>query len=49
MIRKICETRPAEVVANSALCLIHQSNHLLDQRIRRLEKDFIKHHTCANA
>ena len=49
MVRKICETRPAEVVANSALCLIHQSNYLLEQRIRRLEKDFIKHHTCANA
>jgi len=40
--REFCETRPAEVVANIALCLIHQTNYLLDQQIRRLEKDFIK-------
>jgi four helix bundle suffix protein len=40
--REFCETRPAEVVANIARCLIHQTNYLLDQQIRRLEKDFIK-------
>lgn len=40
--REICETRSAEVVANIALCLIHQTNYLLDQQIRRLERDFIK-------
>lgn len=40
--REICETRPPEVVANIALCLIHQTNYLLDQQIRRLEKDFVK-------
>ena len=40
--REFCETRPAEVVANIALCLIHQTNYLLDQQIRRLEKDFLK-------
>ena len=40
--REFCETRPAEVVANIALCLIHQTNYLLDQQIRRLEQDFIK-------
>jgi len=40
--RKFCETRPAEVVANIALCLIHQTNYLVDQQIRRLEQDFIK-------
>jgi four helix bundle suffix protein len=40
--REICETRPAEVIANVALCLIHQTNYLLDQQIRRLEQDFIK-------
>ena len=40
--REFCETRPAEVVANIALCLIHQANYLLDQQIRRLEQDFIK-------
>ncbi len=40
--REFCETRPAEVVANIALCLIHQANYLLDQQIRRLERDFVK-------
>ena len=41
--REFCETRPPEVVANIALCLIHQTNYLLDQQIRRLEKDFVQH------
>jgi four helix bundle suffix protein len=40
--RSFVETRPAEVVANIAVCLIHQANYLLDQQIRRLEQDFIK-------
>jgi len=40
--RDFCETRSAEVVANILICLIHQANYLLDQQIRRLEKDFIK-------
>jgi len=40
--REFCETRPAEVVANIALCLIHQTNYLLDQQIRRLQQDFVK-------
>lgn len=40
--REFCETRPAAVVANIALCLIHQTNYLLDQQIRRLEKDFVQ-------
>jgi len=40
--RDLCETRPAEVIANLALCLIHQTNYLLDQQIRRLEQDFIQ-------
>ncbi|MBX7245167.1 MAG: four helix bundle suffix domain-containing protein [Candidatus Sumerlaeaceae bacterium] len=38
--REFIETRPAEVVANIAICLIHQANYLLDRQIRRLEKDF---------
>ncbi len=42
MYRQFCETRPPEVVANIALCLIQQTNYLLDQQIRRLEHDFIK-------
>ena len=36
------ETRPPEVVANIAICLIHQANFLLDRQIKSLEKDFIK-------
>lgn len=40
--REFCETRPAEVVANIAICLLHQTNYLLDQQIRRLEQDFVK-------
>ena len=37
-IRKFAETRPGPVVANIALCLIHQANYLLDQQLRRLER-----------
>jgi four helix bundle suffix protein len=40
--RQFCETRPAEVVANIAICLIHQANYLLDRQIKRLEQDFVK-------
>lgn len=40
--REFCETRTAEVVANIAVCLIHQANYLLDRQIKRLEQDFIK-------
>ena len=36
------ETRPPEVIANIAICLIHQTNYLLDQLKRRLEQDFLK-------
>jgi four helix bundle suffix protein len=35
------ETRRPEVVANILICLIHQGNYLLDQLIRKLEKDFL--------
>lgn len=41
--RKFLETRPPQVIANIALCLIHQTNYLLDHQIRRLEKDFVEH------
>ncbi|MDD2364827.1 MAG: four helix bundle suffix domain-containing protein [Desulfuromonadaceae bacterium] len=40
--RTYVDTRSAEVIANIAICLIHQANYLLDQQIRRLEKDFLK-------
>jgi four helix bundle suffix protein len=39
--REFCETRSAEIVANIAICLIHQANYLLDQQIRRMERDFV--------
>lgn len=40
--REFFETRPPVVVANIAICLIHQTNYLVDQQIRRMEKDFLK-------
>jgi four helix bundle suffix protein len=40
--REIVETRPPEVVANIAICLINQANYLIDQQLRRLEKEFIE-------
>ncbi|MEY2407735.1 MAG: hypothetical protein QOF48_405 [Verrucomicrobiota bacterium] len=40
--REFVETRQPEVLANIALCLIHQTNYLLDQQLRRLEKDFLE-------
>jgi four helix bundle suffix protein len=40
--REFVDTRSAEVVANIAICLIHQANYLLDQQIKRLEQDFLK-------
>jgi len=40
--RVFVETRPAEIVANIAACLIHQANYLLDQQLRRLEADFLE-------
>lgn len=35
------ETRRPEVVANILICVIHQTNYLLDQLIGKLEKDFL--------
>jgi four helix bundle suffix protein len=40
--RLYLETRPAPVVANILISLIHQTNYLLDQQIRRLEQDFLQ-------
>jgi four helix bundle suffix protein len=39
--RPFMDSRPPEVLANLAICLIHQANYLLDQQRRRLEKDFV--------
>jgi four helix bundle suffix protein len=40
--RQFVDTRPPEVIANIALCLIHQANYLIDQQLLRLEKDFLE-------
>ena len=39
--RTYVETRPPEILANIALCLIHQANYLLDQQLRQLEQAFL--------
>jgi four helix bundle suffix protein len=39
--RTYIETRPSEVAANIIICLIHQTNYLLDQQIRHLERAFV--------
>jgi four helix bundle suffix protein len=36
------ETRSPEIVANILICLIHQTNYLLDQLIRKLQKAFVE-------
>ncbi len=36
------EASPPEVAANTMACLIHQTNYLLDQQLRALEKEFLK-------
>lgn len=40
--RTYIETRPPKVVANILICLIHQTNYLLDQQLRQLEQAFLK-------
>ena len=36
------EESPAEVAANTLVCLINQTNYLLDQQLRQLEKQFLE-------
>jgi four helix bundle suffix protein len=36
------EASPPEVAANTLICLIHQTNYLLDQQLKALERDFLK-------
>ncbi len=40
--RNFIESRSDEVIANIAICLIHQTNYLLDQQLKTLEKEFIQ-------
>jgi len=39
--RTYIETRPPEIAANIIICVIHQTNYLLDQQIRQLERVFV--------
>ncbi|MGH9970107.1 MAG: four helix bundle suffix domain-containing protein [Pyrinomonadaceae bacterium] len=36
------ENSSPEIAANSLICLIHQTNYLLDQQLRQLEKNFLQ-------
>jgi four helix bundle suffix protein len=40
--RTYIENSP-EVAANTVVCLVHQTNFLLDQQLRQLEKQFLEH------
>ena len=40
--REFIETRPAEVVANIVVTLIHQVQFLLDRQIKALENKFLR-------
>ncbi len=40
--RTYIEESSPEIAANTIICLIHQSNYLLDQQLRALEKEFLK-------
>ena len=40
--RSYIETAPPEVAANTIICLIHQTNYLLDQQLRQLEQAFLR-------
>ena len=39
--RTYIEGASPEIAANAMLCLIHQTNFLLDQQLRQLEKKFL--------
>ena len=40
--RSFIEMSPPEIAANTIICLIHQTNYLLDQQLRQLEKAFLE-------
>jgi len=40
--RPYFEEGSPEVAANTVICLIHQTNYLLDQQLRALEKEFLE-------
>jgi four helix bundle suffix protein len=47
--RSQIETAKDDTTANIALCLIHQTNSLLDGQLRQLEHDFLEMEGSANA
>ena len=40
--RSYIEAASPEIAANTIICLIHQTNYLLDQQLRQLEQAFLK-------
>jgi four helix bundle suffix protein len=40
--REFVETRRPDVIANIAICLIHQANYLLDQQLETLDMQFVE-------
>jgi four helix bundle suffix protein len=40
--RSFIETSSPEIAAKTIICLIHQTNYLLDQQLRQLEKAFLE-------
>lgn len=40
--RPYVENSSPEIAANSIICLIHQTNYLLDQQLRQLEQAFLR-------
>jgi four helix bundle suffix protein len=40
--RTYLENESPEISANAAICLIHQTNYLLDQQLRALEQEFLR-------
>ena len=40
--RTYIEISSPEIAANTVICLIHQTNYLLDQQLRQLEQAFLR-------
>lgn len=40
--RTYIEIGPPEIAANAVICLVHQTNYLLDQQLRQLEQAFLR-------
>jgi restriction system protein len=40
--RTSIESSPLEVAANTMICLIHQTNYLLDRQLKSLEQEFLR-------